>query len=129
MASIYGPIKYFSDELMKTINERSKEILSFLYPPATVYEENGELVVKLDMPGFKKEDISVKVSKNSLEISAEREPLKNKNIILNQRPEKIWKTISLPLEISEEEDIVAKYEAGVLHLRMKIKGLRTLKIE
>jgi len=66
MTTIYGPLKFMADEFMKNVNDRAKEVLTYLYPPVRMYEDNGEIVIEADMPGFDKKDIKVTSSKMSI---------------------------------------------------------------
>ena len=44
---------------LKNVNDRAKEVLTYLYPPVRMYEDNGEIVIEADMPGFDKKDINI----------------------------------------------------------------------
>ncbi len=129
MATIYGPLRFMADEFVKNVNDRAKEVLTYLYPPVRMYEENGELVLEADMPGFEKKDIKVTTSNMSVEISASRKPPENENMFVNQRPDKIWKSVRLPVELDHEVPVSAKYSSGVLTIKAPIKGLKTVKID
>ncbi len=129
MATIYGPLRFMADEFVKNVNDRAKEVLTYLYPPVRIYEESGELVIEADMPGFEKKDIKVTTSNMSVEISASRKPPENENMFVNQRPDKIWKSVRLPVELDHEVPVSAKYSSGVLTIKAPIKGLKTVKID
>lgn len=129
MATIYGPLRFMADEFVKNVNDRAKEVLTYLYPPVRMYEENGEMVIEADMPGFEKKDIKVTTSNMSVEISASRKPPENENMFVNQRPDKIWKSVRLPVELDHEVPVSAKYSSGVLTIKAPIKGLKTVKID
>ena len=73
MAGMDAPLKFYADEFMKGVGNRVKEVMSFVYPPVTMYEESGEIVIEADLPGFKKDNIRVVLEKNALSISARRE--------------------------------------------------------
>jgi Molecular chaperone (small heat shock protein) len=117
------------DEFMKNAGEHGKEILTFLYPPVRMYEDNGELVIEADLPGFQKKEIKVVANKFSMEISASRKTQKDLNLYMDQRPDNVRKTIRLPVELDTDKQHVAKYADGVLTIRAAIKGLTTLKVE
>ncbi len=129
MSSLYGPIKYFTDEMMKNVNDRAKEILTYLYPAITMYEENGEIVIEADLPGFDKKDIKVSAHKHSVEISATRKEVERDHVILDQRPLKILKHVHLPTEVDENSQLSAKYQNGVLTVKIPAKGIKSVKIE
>lgn len=129
MTTVYGPLRFMADEFMRNVNDRAKEVLTFLYPPVKMYESGGELVIEADMPGFDKKDIKVTANKYSIEISASRKEEDQTNVYLDQRPTKIFKSIRLPVDIDMEQPVSAKYSNGVLVIKTPIKGIKTLKIE
>ena len=126
---MYRPLKYYSDEFMKNINNRAKEIMTFMYPPVTMYEDNGYIGIEADLPGFSREDIKVTLEKNAIVIRAEREIKPEGTVFENQRPEKVFKRMSLPMEVDTEQDFTAKYDNGVLSLKIPVKNVKTVKIE
>ena len=103
--------------------------MTFLYPPVTLYEESGEVVVEADMPGFDKKEIKVRLEKDAVIISASRKIKPEGTIVYNQRPETIHKRIRLPFEVEPALEVAAKYQNGVLTIRVPSKGLRTVKVE
>ncbi len=126
---MYRPLKFYSDEFIKNVNNRAKEIMTFMYPPITMYEDNGEITIEADLPGFSKDKIKVTVESNAVVIRAEREIKPEGNVLENQRPERIFKRIALPLEIDNEVDYTATYTDGVLTLKIPVKNVKTVKIE
>ncbi|MCL5678944.1 MAG: Hsp20/alpha crystallin family protein [Candidatus Thermoplasmatota archaeon] len=129
MAGMDAPLKFYADEFMKGVGNRVKEVMSFVYPPVTMYEESGEIVIEADLPGFKKDNIRVVLEKNALSISARRELNRSGMTYMDQRPESVHKRISLPLEIDYAVDYTAKYEEGVLTIKIPVKGIKTVKVE
>lgn len=126
---MYNPLKYFTSEVAKNLGDSAKEILTFLYPPVTMYEEAGEIVVEADLPGFNKKDVNVRLEKNALTISAERK-LEAKGVVyMDQRPEKFTKRIRLPLEVDQDVNFKAKLTNGVLVVRFPAKGVKTIEVE
>ncbi|EQD36206.1 small heat shock protein, partial [mine drainage metagenome] len=123
MASLYGPVKYFTDEMMKNVNDRAKEILTFIYPPITMYEDGEEIIIEAELAGFDKKDIKVSAHKHSVEISASRKVVERDNVILDQRPQKILKHIHIPTEIDEGSQLSAKYLNGILTIKVPTKGI------
>ena len=129
MIMMYNPLKYFTSEVAKNLGDRAKEILTFLYPPVTMYEDAGEMVIEADLPGFSKKDVTVRLEKNALTISAERK-LEAKGVVyLDQRPEKFTKRIRLPMEVDQDVNFKAKLLNGVLTVRFPSKGVRTIEVE
>lgn len=126
---MYNPLRYFSGEVMKNLSERSKEIMTFLYPPVTMHEKGGELVVEADMPGFDKKDINVRINRRNLVIDAERDTSVKGTVYLDQRPDKVNKVIHLPFETDPDLTFSAKYTNGVLTITIPSTGVKTIKVE
>lgn len=104
-------------EVMKEIDNKSREFYEFVLPPIDMYYDDNELKVVIDMPGFEKNDIKLTLKQNVLYIKAEKESEeKDSTMICNQRPKIIDKKIRLPIHIKEGEEEVssAKFENGVL---------------
>lgn len=129
MADMYGPLKYFTGEMAKNFGDRAKEVMTFMYPPVTVFEEGGELVIEADLPGFDKKDIKVRLDKGAISISAKRKLEKEGAVYMDQRPEEVSKRIRLPMEVDPEAVFSAKYLNGVLTIKIPVKGSKTIKVE
>ena len=69
---MYGPLRFYTQEFMKSISDRGKEVLSFLYPAITMYEDAGEIIIEADLPGFDKKEVKVRLENNAVIISASR---------------------------------------------------------
>ena len=119
-----GLVRYMAKEVMREIGNKSREFYEFVLPPVDMYLEGNNLVVSVDVPGFKKEDIKLSIRQNILSINAEKKENSHQKdeIICNQRPNIIDKKISLPLRIKEGEEKVdsAKYADGVLTIKIPV---------
>ncbi len=89
--------------------------------PIDLSETEKELIAKADLPGFSKEEIKLKVTENSIEISAEKKReivQKGKNIFRQERSYGAMKRVMpLPYAVKPEESH-AKFENGVLTITM-----------
>lgn len=115
--------RYMVKELAKELNSRSREFYEFVMPAIDMVEDGGELLVLIDMPGFAKKDISLRITGNILSISGKREQEESLGTVYyKHRPFRIDKKVILPLTVKEEEKIVGKatYENGVVTLRIPI---------
>lgn len=119
-----GLIKHMAKEAMREIGNKSREFYEFVLPPVDMHIEDNNLVVIIDIPGFKKEDIKLSIHRNILSVKAEKKEKSHVNteIICKQRPNVIDKRIRLPLRIKEGEEKVnyAKYEDGVLTVKISV---------
>lgn len=97
---------------------RSPNAMNAITPALNLYEHEHGFSLLLDMPGVAKEDIAVDWQDNILSISAERKITQSEtNKVL--RNEIVAKPFLRKLEFSVDvvvEEIVAKYENGVLSL-------------
>jgi HSP20 family molecular chaperone IbpA len=117
-----GLVKHVAKEFFKEIDDKSREFFEFVLPPIDLHEENDNLVVTVDIPGFSKNDIKVSMNGNVLSINAEKKDNKNGRIIMKQRPRVIDKKMRLPITVEEGEEKVnsAKYVDGVLTIEIPI---------
>ncbi len=126
-----GLVRYMAKEVLKEIGNKSREFYEFILPPVDMQLDNDNLIVTIDMPGFDKKDIKLKIHGNILSINAKRETDHDGTIIWHQRPHVIDKKIRLPIDVKEGEDAVgsAKYLHGVLTLKIPAKSGKDITIE
>jgi HSP20 family protein len=118
-----GFAEYMAKEFMKELGNRSREFYEFVMPAIDMFEDGNELVVTVDLPGFAKKDIKLRIIGNVLSISAKREPEENLGTVYyRQRPNYIDKKVPLPFSISDDEKVIgtAKYVEGVISLKIPI---------
>ena len=116
-----GITQYMAKEMMKEIGNRSREFYEFVLPAIDIFEDGNELVVLIDLPGFSKNDIKLRIVKNVLSINAKREvedPMGT--VYFKHRPTQISKKVALPLSLEDGEEAtgMAKYVDGVVSLRI-----------
>mgnify|MGYP001028997085 CR=1 FL=1 len=115
---------------MREIGNKSREFFEFVMPPIDILEDGNELLVLVDLAGFKKEDITVRINNNILSIKAKREVYPNiGSKYMQQRPLKIDKSIPLPVSVKSEDNLKAVYKDGVLEIRIPISGVSVIKVE
>ena len=133
-------LRGLSKEFMKEISAKSRDVFELMLPPVDVFEDGSDLVIVLDMPGFEKNKIKTRLQQNSLVVSAKREPLERDGATYwEQRPLSIHKRIPLPVKVRMDEDeeddatamgqVKAKYENGVLTVRLPIKESGNIPVE
>nr|WP_240452041.1 Hsp20/alpha crystallin family protein [Halostella salina] len=94
---------------------------------AELYEEDGDFVLSVELPGFDRDEITVNWYEGRLNVSAEHED------DARGRKRTYHRSFRMPKEIVEE-DIAASYENGVLEVRLPVverataRG-RTIEIE
>jgi HSP20 family protein len=99
---------------------RFPEDLALRMPPLDVYEEGGQVVVKAELPGMKKEEIEIHLTGTELTISGKKEKEEKVERKDYQRLERsagaFRRTVVLPAEV-EIEKVTASYREGVLEIR------------
>jgi HSP20 family molecular chaperone IbpA len=125
-------LQHLSKEFMHEIGVKSKDVYEMILPPVDMFEDGSDLVIILDMAGFQKEDIKTRLSEHYLTISAKREKIEKDGMTYwEQRPLSLRKKIPLPVKVSvgEDDEIKAKYENGVLTVRLPMKGVGKVTVE
>ena len=121
-----GLIKHLTKEVIREICNKSQGFFEFVLPPVDIHLEENNLIVTIDIPGFKKEDIKLSIHRNVLSIYAEKKEKDDvkDQIICKQRPSVINKKIRLPVRIKEGEEKVdsAKYADGVLIIKILVNN-------
>jgi HSP20 family protein len=83
--------------------------------------EDGDLLVRAELPGVKREDVEVTLHERVLTISGERraeEPREGSGYyVMERRHGSFRRSIALPHDV-EEGEISARFEAGVLEVRV-----------
>ena len=121
-----GIATYMVKEVMKEINNKSKEFYEFILPPVDMIEDSNDLLVIIDLPGFNKNDITLRINKNVLSIKANKPDNEYRGTVyLQHRPTKIDKKVILPFLVDEDEEITgtANYSDGIITLRIPGKNL------
>ena len=117
---------YMAKEAMKEINNKSKEFYEFILPPVDMAEDGNDLLVTIDLPGFNKNDIILRINKNILSIKANKPDNEYKGTVyLKHRPTKIDKRILLPFSVDDDDEVTgtANYTDGIITLRIPSKNL------
>jgi HSP20 family protein len=119
------------DSVQRQINRMFNEVLTpntlaefgnySKYPAAELTETEASLILKLEVPGMKLEDIEIEATAKSISISGDRQPA-----VTVEAPDKntsefrygtFHRVISLPVRIQNTE-VKAEYKDGILHLTL-----------
>ena len=112
--------------------ESFEEVESF---PVDISETENEIIVRADLPGFSKDEVSVNATEDTLTIEAkhkeERREREERYYTVERKVGSFRRVISLPLEIDPEK-AKAKMKNGVLEVilpkKEKKKG-KEIKVE
>ncbi|MGV8059815.1 MAG: Hsp20/alpha crystallin family protein [Smithellaceae bacterium] len=92
-----------------------------IMPDIDVYEDNGNVVVKAEIPGMKKEDIEVTLLDGKIKICGEKKEEKeveNKDYYQCERSYGSFSRIlSLPAEVQADK-VTSTYKDGILEVKM-----------
>lgn len=113
-------------EVIKEINNKSKEFYEFILPPVDMVEDGNDLLITIDLPGFNKNDITLRINKNILSIKANKPDNEYRGTVYyKQRPTEIDKKILLPFSVDDDDEITgtANYADGIITLRIPSKNL------
>ncbi|MBE0447311.1 MAG: Hsp20/alpha crystallin family protein [Actinobacteria bacterium] len=126
------------DELSKTFErvfgpERIPE--AFWAPAADIYEKDNNIIVRMDLPEVRPEDVDVSIVNNTLRIRGERkhiEEVREENYYRKERRfGSFERTIELPIAVKTEE-IDATYKEGVLQVTLpkaEEKKIKEIKVK
>ncbi len=110
-------------EMIRWLNElvepgTSQSTLTGAYP-VDMREDDKNVYVDAELPGFDKQEINVTLEDGALNISAERkaEEETGTSHLKERRYTRVQRRFSLPASVDESK-VDAKYENGVLHLKM-----------
>ncbi|HDI75467.1 MAG: hypothetical protein DRJ52_03390 [Thermoprotei archaeon] len=98
-----------------------------LDPPADVVDLGDKYVIRIDIPGFKRNEVKIRVGEEFIQVSAEKKEefeSEGGNYIVRQRIyEKAYKELVLPEKIKPNpREIQVKYEDGVLEITVPKAG-------
>lgn len=96
---------------------RSTQLLSGWTPALDIHEDKDNVVVKVELPGMKKEDIDLSLHDGCLSISGERkseEKFKDAEVYRAERfVGRFQRTVSLPSPVAADK-VKAQYKDGIL---------------
>lgn len=103
-----------------TVAKRTEYLNVIVAPLADVYETDDVFVVKLDMPGTTKEEISLSISSSRLDIRGTVGAIlaENAGIILSEIGKKTYQRVFNLGDGIDRDRITAVYEDGILTITL-----------
>lgn len=127
---VFSAIKDSQSDLEKTISGYASGIIGKTL--VDIIDQGDNIIVKADLPGFKKENIKIDVSDDVLKINAlfEEEPLEEgSNYVRRERRyDEIKRVVELPTKINIDH-AGAEFENGVLQITLPKSGKTTVNVE
>ncbi len=115
MGSFWRPWREFREELRYE---------SF---PIDLAETDDELILRADLPGFDKDNLKIRITDNTIDITAQKKEEKKEISERMYRRERsmgsLRRFLTLPVEVNPDE-VEAKFDKGVLTVRMKKKKVK-----
>ena len=90
-------------------------------PPMDLFEEEGHLVLRADLPGLERDDVNLEVKDNLLTVSGQRDSEHAEKSGGFHRVERAFGSFSRSLTLPEgvdPESIAAEFDKGVLEVRI-----------
>ncbi len=107
---------FFNDSVLKTKDSES------WYPAVDILNEKENVVLNIELPGLKKEDISVKIEDRVLTIEGERKIDNEKTKENYYRRERTYGSFKRSFSLSDDvliDDVDASFKDGILKLTLK----------
>ncbi len=124
---IYDPweeFERFRKFMKRFMKELESEFPHYSSIPVEIKETDEDIIVRAELPGFSKDEISVYLTEHTLEIWAEHKEKKvekeERMIRSERRYGAVKRVITLPIEV-DPETAEAKLENGILEIKAKKK--------
>lgn len=91
-------------------------------PPVDVYEDEHQIILKLEIPGLKQEDLDIQLENNNLSVRGERKfekEEKEENFHrIERRYGSFYRSFTIPNTVNPDT-VKADYDAGVLRIQLE----------
>ena len=112
----------FQDFSRSSSGENDVVTAAGFVPPVDIYEDEHKLVLKLEIPGIRQEDLDVRMENSTLSVKGERSfetEGKEENFHrVERRYGSFYRAFTVPNTI-DPESIKAEYDAGILRLELQ----------
>jgi len=118
MLGFRNEVDQLFDSFFNTPVEKETGIAVF-NPAVEIEEKAKEFLITIELPGIKKEEVSIKIKDSLLSISGEKKQEKKTEEKNYHRTERIYgsfqRTFRLP-EYADQDNIAAEYKDGILNV-------------
>jgi HSP20 family protein len=94
-------------------------------PPVDVYEDEHNVILKIEVPGIEEKDIDVRIENNTMTVHGERKFEQEEKEENYRRVERQYgsftRTFTLPQTV-DQENVQADYDKGVLKIKLSKKA-------
>lgn len=113
--------RFFDDSFFRTFDGDDDIQMGTWHPVVDMFEKDDNYVVKAELPGLKKEDISIDIENRVLTLKGERKhenEVKEDHYFRRERSYgKFQRAFRLPTDVNPE-DVKAKFSDGVLEIEV-----------
>lgn len=103
-------------------NEGEPVAAASFIPPVDIYEDDHQIVLKLEVPGMKQEDLDIQLENNNLTVRGERKfesEEKEENFHrIERRYGSFFRAFTIPNTVNADS-VKADYDAGVLRIQLE----------
>jgi HSP20 family protein len=118
VTSLQERMNQLFNDFFPEMNDPSSLTASWYSPKTDVYEDDDRIILDMELPGMREEDLKLTLEGNTLSISGERRMDKERKQDRYHRIERAYgsfsRTFTLPASV-DPNSVEAKYEKGVLH--------------
>lgn len=117
---------FFNPAFFRLFNEQNENCATAFPMKADILQDKENFYVSVEMPGVKKENITISLKDGYMTIDALREAKKEAGDVYYTRKERFYGHASRSFYVGDasEEDISAKYEDGVLNVTIPTKAIK-----
>jgi HSP20 family protein len=113
--------RMFSEFFGRTEGQEDAWLTGAWTPPVDIYDTDEALILKAELPGFDKDDVSVELKDNTLTLKGQRKhetETKDEQYVRRERVHGgFQRAFMLPSPVDQEK-VTATYKDGVLELRL-----------
>lgn len=112
-----GHTEKIMEQLLKTSISKPSDVQ---YPHVDIYKSNYELIIIMDLPGVRKEDIDISITDNALNVQGfSNRGYSDMIKVQTERHDGAFeRTIALPEKIGPGAKISAKFNNGTIEIRI-----------
>jgi len=125
MSALQNRVNSLFQDFAGLSNDSENVTAASFVPAVDIYENGEKVVLKLELPGVREEDVDVRIENQTLTVRGERKfeaEEKEENFHrIERRYGSFFRSFTLPTTV-DTENVGASYQAGVLKLELKKKA-------
>jgi HSP20 family protein len=122
VASLQSRLNTLFQDFNRGNSENELVSTSAFVPPVDIYEDDHKIVLKLEVPGMKQDDLDIQLENNTLTVRGERKfekEEKEENFHrIERRYGSFYRAFTIPNTVNPDS-VKADYDAGVLRIQLE----------